>query len=69
MLNYWCTGQKYGQQCLKGGSSSWVGRMWCNTIVPHFCLWYAPYWKCVGELKDVPGRSSPYLLCSLSGAI
>ena len=36
-------GQKYGQWCLKGGSSFWVGRVWCNTIVPHFCLRCAPY--------------------------
>lgn len=62
-------GQKYGQLCLKGGSSFWVGCVWCNAIVPHFCLQYGPYWKHVGELKDVAGCSNPFLLCSLSGAI
>lgn len=42
-------GQKYSLQCLKGGSRFWVGRVRCDTIVPHFCLRCAPYWKRVGD--------------------
>lgn len=61
--------QKYGQWCLEGGCSFWVGSMWCNTIVLHFCLLCAPYQKRVGKLKDVAGCSNLSLLCSISEAI